>query len=167
MILERFDLAGLSAAGFQGFVPIRELRAVRGRIPAVRGVYVFFRSDESEPEFLETGTGGYFKGKNPNVDVETLALNWVPGAHVVYIGKAGDPGQSATLRSRLWQYLRFGAGANVGHWGGRYVWQLADAESLLVAWCELPNGVPSEIETELIAAFRADTGMRPFANLAK
>ena len=68
------------------------------------------RLAEDDVDFLLVGSGGPFKGKNPNVDTAVLRQNWVPGAQVVYIGKAGDPGKAATLRSRLWQYLRFGAG---------------------------------------------------------
>ena len=167
MNLDRYEMSTLVEAGFEGFLPIADLRADRSLIPAVRGVYALLRASEQPPEFLQVGTGGHFKGKDSNVSVEELQRNWVSGTHVVYFGKAGDPGRAATLRSRLRQYLRFGAGSNVGHWGGRYVWQLADAESLLIAWKELPDGVPSDVETELIAGFRHLHGVRPFANLAK
>jgi hypothetical protein len=117
--------------------------------------------------FLETGTGGFFKGKDPNVPVEVLQQNWVESSPTVYIGKAGDPGKTAALRTRLWQYLRFGVGANVGHWAGRYIWQLEDVDDLLVCWLPLPEGTPSELETTLIGAFRQEHGVRPFANLTK
>jgi len=96
-----------------------------------------------------------------------LRANWVEGTPVVYIGKAGDPGSAATLRSRLGQYFKFGAGRNIGHWGGRYIWQLADAQDLIVCWLPLPHGLPSETETQLIQQFRNKYGTRPFANLAK
>lgn len=58
------------------------------------------------------------------------------GAHTVYLGK-GDK-----LRTRLRTYARFGAGdPKAAHWGGRYIWQLADAAELLVAWRELGDRV--------------------------
>lgn len=148
-------------------MPLRELRSSKELIPAVRGVYVLLRISTHAPVFLEEGTGGFFKGKDPNVSLEVLRQNWVETSPVVYIGKAGDPGQAATLRSRLWQYLRFGIGANVGHWGGRYIWQLEDAEDLLVCWLPLPDGTPSELESALIDTFRQEYGVRPFANLKK
>lgn len=146
---------------------IRELRSSPELIPAVRGVYVLLRDGTHSPVFLETGTGGFFKGKDPNVPVEVLQQNWVESSPTVYIGKAGDPGKTATLRTRLWQYLRFGAGANVGHWGGRYIWQLEDAEDLLVCWLPLPEDTPSELESKMVSVFRQEHGVRPFANLRK
>ena len=163
----QFTRETLSARGFQGFVPIRELRSSPEQIPAVRGVYVLLREGTHSPVFFEKGTGGFFKGKDPNVPVEVLQQNWVQGSPTVYIGKAGDPGRAATLRTRLWQYLRFGTGANVGHWGGRYIWQLEDAEDLLICWLPLPEDTPSELESTLIDAFRQEHGVRPFANLTK
>ena len=163
----QFTRETLSARGFQGFVSIRELRSSPELIPAVRGVYVLLRDGAHSPVFLETGTGGFFKGKDPNVPVEVLQQNWVEGSPSVYIGKAGDPGKTATLRTRLWQYLRFGAGANVGHWGGRYIWQLEDAEDLLVCWLPLPEDTPSELESTMVSVFRQEHGVRPFANLRK
>lgn len=148
-------------AGFKGFIPVSALRE-RGlkMIPDVPGVYMVLRVSEGAPEFLETGSGGHFKGKNPNVPVAELAANWVDGTPVVYIGKA------TSLRKRISQYVRFGQGKPVGHWGGRYIWQLADAPDLLFCWREV-DGDPDAVETELIRAFREAYGSRPFANLSK
>lgn len=151
----------LKETGFVGFVPVAELwdGALR-MIPDVPGVYVVCRVSDEAPVFLETGTGGHFKGKDPNVAVEELAANWVDGTPVVYIGKA------TSLRKRISQYIRFGQGKPVGHWGGRYIWQLADASELLFCWREV-DGDPDAVETELICAFREAYGSRPFANLSK
>lgn len=161
------SLESISGAGFVGFHTIAELRVDASVLPAVRGVYVIVRDGQSTPEFLETGSGGFFKGKDPNVAIELLRANWVSESPVLYIGKAGDPGRSATLRSRIGQYLRFGTGKNVGHWGGRYVWQLSDSPRLRFAWIPLPDGHPSAVESSLIQSFRAQLGDRPFANLVK
>ncbi|MBN9612832.1 MAG: hypothetical protein J0H64_05135 [Actinobacteria bacterium] len=160
-------MGSLRVAGFQGFLPVHQLAGSPTLIPNERGVYVWVRDSRAEPEFLEVDTGGHFKGRNPNVPIDELRSNWVAGSAVVYIGKAGDPDSSSTLRQRLGQYLKFGAGAAVGHWGGRYVWQLADSSDLLIAWLPLPDGFPSAVESELIDQFRAQFGERPFANLAK
>ena len=157
----------LQAQGFEGFKTMGELMdGARTLIPAQKGVYVVLRESESAPKFLSEGTGGFFKGKSPNVSIAELEANWVEGTPVVYIGKAGGVGSSATLQKRLGQYLRFGQGANVGHWGGRYIWQLADSRDLIVCWKVLPNDEPREVERQMIADFKAaHAGKRPFANL--
>jgi hypothetical protein len=72
----------------------------------------------------------------------------VPGAEVVYIGKADDAGR------RLKQFARFGAGEPVGHWGGRYIWQLADSSELLVAWHAISwEELARDYEKRLLARF--------------
>ena len=89
------------------------------------------------PEFLSRGTGGFFKGKDPNVSITELGTNWVKNTCVVYIGKAGT-----TLRKRLNQYLKFGNGQNIGHWGGRYIWQIKNSGNLLLCWKPTPDEDP-------------------------
>lgn len=135
-------------------------------VPKVMGVYVVLRPSDDLPEFLENGTGGHFKGKNPNVSAETLKEAYIDGTPLLYIGKAGDPGSSSNLHSRLKQFIGFGQGKAIGHWGGRYIWQLKDAEDLLFAWLPLPGGNPSMVESKMITDFKNDhNGKRPFANL--
>lgn len=153
--------------GFEGFKTMGELMdGARIQISAQKGVYVVLRENESVPHFLPEGTGGFFKGKNPNISIAELKANWVEGTPVVYIGKAGGSGSSATLQKRLGQYFRFGQGASVGHWGGRYIWQLADSKDLIVCWKPLPSDDPRDVERQMIAYFKAiHGGKRPFANL--
>ena len=82
----------------------------------------------------------------------------------IYIGKAGGPNSNATLRKRLKQYIRFGSGEAVGHGGGRYIWQLEDADQLLFCWKACADA--EELEKALIATFKkCHDGKRPFANL--
>ena len=158
----------LKTLGFEGFKSMSELMAgAKSQIPYQMGVYVILRESNSEPIFMEEGTGGFFKGKNPNVSLSELRSNWVDGTSIVYIGKAGGMGSSATLNKRLGQYLRFGQGAIVGHWGGRYIWQLKDSRDLVVCWKILSSEEPREMEQKMIEEFKSKhSGMRPFANLS-
>lgn len=146
---------------FNGFVRVFNLRGEALKdIPDVPGVYMVLRDSVERPDFLVRGSGGYFKGKDPNVPLSELCANWVEGANVLYIGKA------KSLRKRISQYLRFGDGKPVGHWGGRYIWQLADAQELIFCWMPV-IGDADAVETEMICRFREHYGSRPFANLMK
>ena len=142
----------LKAAGFEGFIPVAQLQTDSTAIPRTAGVYMVVYTGENIPEFLPCGTGGFFKGEDPNVSITELETNWVENTCVVYIGKAGKlKNCKATIQSRLKQYLDFGAGKKSGHKGGRYIW---------------PDEDPEAIETALIARFKEQHGgHRPFANL--
>lgn len=151
---------------FKGGITINELNKNPNVIPDKIGVYkVLFKG--SKPTFLEKGTCGRFKDREPNVSVDLLKANWVDGAETIYIGKAGSLTGKATLRKRIKQYLKIGQGQKVGHWGGRFIWQIKNSEDLIFCWCETPDLEPSEIESELINEFRNKFGKRPFANLTK
>jgi hypothetical protein len=54
-----------------------------------------------------------------------------------------------------------------GHRGGRLIWQLADADELLVAWRSITwDEAARDFERRLLAAFAEQhDGRRPFANL--
>lgn len=159
----------LRADGFSGFVTIRDLRRCKlDCVPSRRGdigVYIVLRPEADLPVFLERSTGGRFKDRDPNVPQEILTKHRVPGAQIVYIGKAGIPGKSATLRSRIGQYLDFGAGRPIGHWGGRFIWHLPSSEELVVCWKPTPEQIPRDVEQRMIQEFKKAFGVRPFANL--
>ena len=70
------------------------------------------------------------------------------------------------IEPTLNQYLKFGNGQNIGHWGGRYIWQIKNSGNLLLCWKPTPDEDPEAIETALIARFKEQhRGHRPFANL--
>ncbi|HEX5243544.1 MAG TPA: hypothetical protein VFW23_09820, partial [Tepidisphaeraceae bacterium] len=64
------------------------------------------------------------------------------------------------------QYLDFGDGRPIGHWGGRYTWHLTNSENLVVCWKLTPGSVPREVEQRMIREFVSTFGVLPFANLA-
>lgn len=162
------DVAGdsLRQAGFEGFVSADVLRDSRCvQVPESPGVYLVVRGSKADPEFLRESPAGRFKGRDPSVPAAVLRANWIPSASVLYIGKAGGATSSATLRQRLWSYIRFGTGEPVGHWGGRLIWQFSRAWSLQFAWKPTPMQEPRDVERRLLSEFVAAHGSRPFANL--
>lgn len=157
------DLNLLKKDGFQGFITIKELQKNVNVVPIYGGVYVVLRTKESNPVFLKTGTGGFFKGKDPNVKISKLEGKWINDSSIVYIGKA-DGSETRGLRKRLHEYMRFGQGEPVGHYGGRYIWQLEDASELIVCWKQV-DGDAEGVEKQMISDFKKVYGKYPFANL--
>lgn len=155
----------IQQAGFSGFVAISALQTSECcEIPRLPGVYMVVRPNPVNPDFLGESTGGHFKGKNPAVAVALLKGKWVEDALVLYVGKAGGPGAIATLNSRIRLYMQFGQGKPVGHWGGRYIWQLRHSGNLLVCW-KTSDAAPRTVENGLIQEFERAYGKLPFANL--
>lgn len=154
---------GLAGAGFEGFVLFEQLPAVS--VPAGPGVYVVLRVSDGAPVFRPRNPAGWFKGKDPSVSPQVLADAWVPNTEVLYIGKAnvGRTGRRG-LKKRLDEYRRHGVGEPVGHWGGRYIWQLVDSDRLLVAWRTTNDDEAESLEAALISEFLTTFGARPFAN---
>ncbi len=148
----------LKRQGFKDWTTFAGLADQLSSIPRIGGVYVVTQPAEARPDFIAVNPGGRFKGQDPSVGADALSSNWADGAEVVYIGKADD------LRRRLREFMHFGAGAPIGHWGGRLIWQLARSAELLVAWRETPGQVPKEVEGQMIGKFRKEYGKPPFAN---
>lgn len=164
--MSSFSDTALNASGFEGFCSVAALRADRcAAVPKTPGVYVVRHRGSCDPGFLERGTGGHFKAKDPNVPIAFLANRWNPRSAVAYIGKAGGPASTSHLKKRLDQYICFGGGAAIGHWGGRLIWQLRDPEVLEVSWRTFPDA--AALETALLALHHAEFGTLPFANLRR
>jgi hypothetical protein len=152
------DIDEIKKAGFTGFKKVGDLFLDSSMLPDSNGVYLVLNADNKPADFLTIGSGGHFKGKNPNVSQTELKSNWVDNTKVVYIGKA------TSLKSRLRQYFYFGQGKNIGHYGGRLIWQLKYSNDLVVCWRTLATD-PREFEADLIRQFVSIYGCRPFANL--
>jgi hypothetical protein len=160
--LSSFARESLEREGFTGFLTFDDLRARLSVIPPRGGVYIVLRQGGVPVEFRDSNPGGRFKGRDPTVESNVLHRKWIDDCAVVYIGK-GD-----NIQRRLKQYADFGTGKPIGHWGGRYIWQLADSENLLVAWmpCE-SDETAAMMEARLLRRFKEEhDGRLPFANLA-
>ena len=149
----------LKDEGFKGFVRVEELMSNPKLPEDEKGVYVVLYTHDTRPDFMQVGTGGFFKDEDPNVSIEELEANWIDGEQIIYIGKA------TSLRDRRSQYMKFGIGKKIGHKGGRYVWQIKDSANLLVCW-KRTDEEPRDVEKKMIAEFKlSHKGRRPFANL--
>lgn len=161
-----FDsVARLRDQGFEGFLSVATLRDSRClEVPVERGVYIAVRDYEGPPEFLARSVAPRFRGQDPTLTLDQLNPRWVPGALVLYVGRAPGPGVRSLLQQRIKRYIRFGQGRVVAHYGGRLIWQLRDHRSLLFAWRTAPDEDPGAAEARLLAAFRERYGALPFAN---
>ncbi|MET7695696.1 hypothetical protein ABZT06_48900 [Streptomyces sp. NPDC005483] len=151
--------AALAERGFVGFVPFADLP--HSGVPAGEGIYVVLRPSTEPPVYLARSPAGHRKGHDPTTTTAILIRAWVPGATVVYVGKAAG---RRGLSRRLNAYRRQGQGRNAGHSGGACIWQLADSDTLLVAWRTVTDQSAGQAEAELIAEFTALYGALPFAN---
>jgi hypothetical protein len=160
--ISAFDLSLLN--GFSGMVAFTALRAGRLReVPDDRyGIYAVVRPTDDPPEFLTRGAccGKY----GPPISLEELVRRWVVGSRILYFGKAGGPEARVALRSRVRAYSSFGLGKRVSHGGGRAIWQLRGADSLLVCWLPTPGQIPLEVEQARRARFLDHYRELPFAN---
>ncbi|XAS63993.1 hypothetical protein ACOM2C_11995 [Pseudarthrobacter sp. So.54] len=156
----------LKQDGFTGFRPLGDLDI--NRIPQKPGIFAVLQPEGLRPQFLATSTAGIFKKKDPTAAAEALVVEWVDGADVLYIGKAG-PGSKGNrgLRRQIQEFVDFGRGKPPGHWDGRLIWQLAAAGSLILAWKELPVEQLNEAEAGCHTAFVDQYGRLPFANLVR
>lgn len=159
------NIEEIKQQGFKGFKTVKELWENKKDIPKKMGVYLVIDTNFESTDFINPGVGGFFKGKDPNVQISDLKLNLVSNSQVVYIGKAGGSTVKATLHSRLGQYLSFGQTKNIGHYGGRFIWQIKEHQNLVFCWKETPNEEPVKVERDLINQFRNQFGKLPYANL--
>ena len=160
-----FDESDLKNRGFLGFRRFRELDLLE--IPREPGVYAVLRDNNQIPHVLDASVGGWFKGKNPTMDRHTLTAKLSRSAETLYIGKADKGSGNRGLRKRITEFVQFGNGEPIGHWGGRCIWQLADSQDLRIAWLPVLDRSAGEMESELIDEFLHTYASLPFANLRR
>ncbi len=161
------NIEALFEFGFFGGISVAELQLSCTSLPEVQGIYLVVRALELPVIFLETSSGGRFRRRNPTVPISELKRNWLSRPKVLYIGKAGGRNNQSTIQKRVCQLVRFGGGEPCGHWGGRYIWQLTDAQDLMIYWTPTPDQDPRQIERVLINEFKEKYGQLPFANLRR
>jgi hypothetical protein len=152
--------------GFRGFLSFGELEI--NQVPQVPGIYAVLKPEGFKRLFLSKSVGGKFKKQDPSLLQPALESHWIDDAEILYIGKAGA-GAAGTrgLRKRLQEFADFGRGKPVGHWGGRLLWQLANSQSLVIAWKELEAAEVHSADAEYQAEFISMCGRLPFANLVQ
>lgn len=160
-----YSRAGLEAAHFKGFIPLKTLTRTdvlgpRGSAD-VEGVYMVLRSVRTRPEFIEDD---HPAPRPPVMSRAEVVERWPEeNPEILYIGKAG---RSNGLASRLLQFKRCGFSGGTSHFGGRLVWRIADRDGLLVCWKCLPDDTAEDIESLMVAGFTESTQQKlpPFAN---
>ena len=151
--------------GFEGFSTVAALRdEAAASVPTTPGAWVVLRDVGGVPHFLSRNTGAMWRGQDPTELPDTLAARWVARAGVLYIGTAAGPGVRGLLQQRIKRFLRFGMGRNVAHWEGRFIWQLAGAAALRVAWKSVPPARAQATAQHRLDAFVERHGVMPFAN---
>lgn len=160
------SISDLKQAGFQGFKRVEKLSgSLAQNVPDRPGVYAVILEKNVPPTFLRENPAGRCRGRNPTCKVAILKKRWVRKTCVLYIGKASGNSTRSTLRARVKCYLRHGSGRRAAHWGGRYIWQLFNAKTLLIAWTEASD--PESLEKDLIKEFEEIYEKLPFANLRR
>lgn len=67
---------------YANFVTLEELKSNLNIVDQLPGIYsVFYKG--KQPNFLEVGTGGHFKGKDPNVTLDVLQEKWLAGVQEI------------------------------------------------------------------------------------
>ena len=141
-------------------IKLTSVCGILNTIPHKPGIYIVWYSGKTIPKFVKEGTGGFFKGKDPNESIKKLTEKWVNGSDLIYIGKATD------LNSRICQYMQFGRKCAIGHRGGRYIWQIEDLEKLTLSWeVLLSEPEAKDKERRICESHKAKYNKLPFANL--
>ena len=159
-----WTVQGFKAGGFEGFTPFAELEDVD--LPRDPGIYAVFRPVGGLPAFLRQEHRGPLRG-DPTVAVELLQVRGSPqhGGGLYRQGRRAE-GPHRRYAQKVDRAPDYGRGdPKARHSGGRYLWQLPDSQSLVVAWKPTPGGRAREVERELIADFEARFGKLPFANI--
>ena len=147
----------LKAQGFEGFVPVYDLKKSTDVVPEKKGIYLVLRLENDEPEFLIENPAGHYNG-DPTEDIATLKNKWITNCPILYVGESAD------LNDRISLLMKFSNGKAVRHWGGRYMWQIKGSENYLICWRLTERH--EEAKKEFIKSFQVQHNKKkPFANI--
>ena len=142
---------------------MRSLASSHRDLPVGPGIYLVLYVNGRRPQFAVKGVGGFFKGRDPNVGIPELESKWIDDTIIIYVGQTRD-----SLARRITKLIDFGKGKPVGHYGGRYIWQIQNCYDLVVCWKSCPDEIDArQIERELLHRFKSVHGRLPFANIVE
>ncbi|MBL0233809.1 MAG: hypothetical protein IPQ08_09100 [Chitinophagaceae bacterium] len=139
LVIERYQ-----SQGFEGFIKLSEFEKDANKIPNGPGLFMIIDFDGTG-EFLETGGGAFFKGRNPNKPVNELKELWVNDSQVLLIEKASFRFKNQGLRKKISRLIKFCKGQPTGpFYNGRSLAQRSNFNNLTVAWLCLESSLVKE-----------------------
>lgn len=138
-------------------------------VPKKSGIYVAVYLKQEMPKFKEASEASLaWPDKKIDSSIDKLIFNWVnfknEEDNILYIGRANARSAKTNLRNRIRQYILFGQGKSITHYGGRYIWQIEELKDVAIYYKEDDN--PAKAEKELLKDFKNKYQEKlPFANL--
>jgi hypothetical protein len=164
-----YSISDLRRYGFVGFVPLKDWdksHVLDANKLDVEGVYVVVRESTETPMFLGEN---HRKPRPKRWSVQDAEGRWVTGVQVLYFGKGPLRSLNAKRRlglaGRIRELQKHGYEGGANHYGGKLLWQVQDADSLLIAWKVLGEGASASVESGLIRGFEEVMGQQPYANI--
>ncbi|MEY4373989.1 MAG: hypothetical protein RL760_155 [Candidatus Eisenbacteria bacterium] len=161
-----YSAADLAAEGFEGFLTVGQLhRSGCLEVPDACGVYVVLRRGEAPHRVVRRSQAPAWRGMDPTRPIEELTARVIDATDLLYVNAAPGSGVRHRLRQRLKRFLRFGHGSVVGHWSGRFIWQLGESSRLVLAWRPCAEHEDARaLADDLLRRFEAVHHARPYAN---
>lgn len=129
------------------------------------GIYAVIAPEDFEVRFTDTTTAlAWFRGKSLLYPKELLVQKYsaLQQNRLLYIGKAQ---RKKGLQKRILEYVKYGFGETNNHRGGRAIWQIKNAEKLMLGYRVTPT--PESMETKLLLQYKSKFGEYPPSKLAK
>jgi len=123
------------------------------------GAYVVYVNAPDKISFASDSGAAIHATITPTALLETRwKLCQRKGTDILYIGKA------QSIKKRIRQLIRFGAGLARNHVGGQSLWQVRPVKDLFIASFTCPSEREQGFENELLRRFHDDHGTYPVCN---